>query len=94
VPRHSAVYKLVYAERLLPDRHLDNFQNSLLRQPNMHMKMKDLYLLNKVRARQVAGLDDDIGRVNLKLGKQTQGLHFAQKLVYLLRCLTQWCNHQ
>ncbi|SMG66875.1 LOS biosynthesis enzyme LBGB [methanotrophic bacterial endosymbiont of Bathymodiolus sp.] len=54
---------------------------------NMHMKMKDLYLLNKVRARQVAGLDDDIGRVNLKLGKQTQGLHFAQKLVYLLRCL-------
>lgn len=54
---------------------------------NMHMKMKDLYLLNKVQAKRVAGLDDDIGRVNLKLGKLTHGLHFSEKLVYLLQCL-------
>ena len=54
---------------------------------NMHMKMKDLYLLNKVQAKWVAGLDDDIGRVNLKLGKLTHGLHFSEKLVYLLQCL-------
>lgn len=53
----------------------------------MHMKMTDLYLLNKVQAKRVAGLDDDIGRVNLKLGKRTQGMHFAEKLVYLLQCL-------
>ena len=52
-----------------------------------YMKMKDLFLLYKVKARLVAGLDDDIGRVNLKLGKLTQRLHFSQKLVYLLQCL-------
>lgn len=54
---------------------------------NRHMKMKDLYLLHKVQAKTVAGLDDDVGRVNLKLGQVTQGLHFSQKLVYLLQCL-------
>ena len=54
---------------------------------NKHLKMKDLYLLYKAQARWVAGLDDDIGRVNLKLGKVTQGQHFSEKLVYLLQCL-------
>ncbi len=54
---------------------------------NRHMKMKDLFLLYKVQAKQVAGLDDKIGRVNLKLGKLTQDLHFSQKFVYLLDCL-------
>jgi len=54
---------------------------------NMHFKMKDLYLLYKVQAKRVAGLDDDIGQVNLKLGKVTQGLHFSQKFVYLLQSL-------
>lgn len=53
---------------------------------NRHMKMKDLYLLYKVQAKTVAGLDDGVGRVNLKLGQATQGLHFSQKLVYLLQC--------
>ena len=53
---------------------------------NRHMKMKDLYLLYKVQAKTVAGLDDGVGRVNLKLGEVTQGLHFSQKLVYLLQC--------
>jgi ADP-heptose:LPS heptosyltransferase len=53
----------------------------------MHMKMKDLYLLYKVQAKIVAGLDDEVGRVNLKLGKLTQGRHFSQKLVILLHCL-------
>lgn len=54
---------------------------------NKHLKMKDLYLLYKVQAKRVAGLDDEIGRVNLKLGKVTQDQHFSQKFVYLLQCL-------
>ncbi len=54
---------------------------------NLHMKMKDLYLLYKVQAKTVAGLDDKVGRVNLKLGKLTQQQHFSQKFVMLLRCL-------
>ncbi len=53
----------------------------------MNMKMKDLYLLHKVQAKAVAGLDDEVGRVNLKLGKAAQNQHFSQKFVFLLQCL-------
>ena len=51
------------------------------------MKMKDLYFLSKVQAMNVAGLDDEIQRVNIKLGRDTQGKHFAQKFVVLLEHL-------
>jgi ADP-heptose:LPS heptosyltransferase len=51
------------------------------------MKMKDLYFLSKVQALNVAGLDDEIQRVNIKLGRDTQGKHFAQKFVVLLEYL-------
>lgn len=48
------------------------------------MKMKDLYFLKQVNASVVAGLDDDVNFVNLKLGKKTSSLHFADKFRALL----------
>jgi len=48
------------------------------------MKMKDLYFLSQVQAKNIAGLDDAIQRVNIKLGQTTQHKHFSQKFVTLL----------
>lgn len=51
------------------------------------IKHRDMYLLSRLRARHIAGLDDGVGLVDLKLGAQTRGLHFADKYVALLeRC--------
>ncbi|WP_175514068.1 glycosyltransferase family 9 protein [Oceanisphaera psychrotolerans] len=48
------------------------------------LKMKDLYFMNKVQARTISGLDDAVGLVGLKLGKLTEGKHFADKFGILL----------
>ncbi|QJQ96540.1 MULTISPECIES: glycosyltransferase family 9 protein [Halomonadaceae] len=51
------------------------------------VKHRDMYLLSRLRTRHIAGLDDSVARIDLKLGHATQGLHFADKYVELLtRC--------
>ncbi|OEE68765.1 hypothetical protein A1OO_06905 [Enterovibrio norvegicus FF-33] len=51
------------------------------------LKMKDLYFLRKVGAKAVAGLDDEVNLINLKLGEKTKGLHFSEKFIQLLSAI-------
>ncbi|NOQ15630.1 MAG: hypothetical protein GQ581_01070 [Methyloprofundus sp.] len=62
-------------------------QVDLLIQYSKVIKIKDMYFLNKVDARLIAGLDDEIQQINIKLGEATNHLHFAQKCTYLLKYL-------
>ncbi|OLF20875.1 hypothetical protein BSP75_15525 [Aeromonas sp. YN13HZO-058] len=48
------------------------------------MKMKDLYFISKVGSKNVAGLDDELDCINIKLGQKTAGMHFAKKFKVLL----------
>lgn len=48
------------------------------------MKPTDLFFLKKMRAPHVAALDDSPQLVTLRLRAATQGLHFADKLKFLL----------
>lgn len=48
------------------------------------MKMKDLFFISQVACQHVAGLDDDLKCISLKLGKVTAGLHFSKKFEVLL----------
>ncbi|MFC3912955.1 glycosyltransferase family 9 protein [Pseudaeromonas sharmana] len=43
------------------------------------LKMKDLFFLSKVRTQHVAGLDDHLQAIDIKLGKRCQGMHFVDK---------------
>ncbi|GAA4494211.1 glycosyltransferase family 9 protein [Pseudaeromonas paramecii] len=43
------------------------------------LKMKDLFFLSRVKSQHVAGLDDGVARVDMKLGALCQGRHFADK---------------
>ena len=52
------------------------------------MKMKDLYFLSLIDAKNVASMDDEINRVNIKMTQQTQNLLFHDKYVYLLNLLS------
>lgn len=46
-----------------------------------------VYLLSQLQATHIAGLDDSVGLVDLKLGAATRGKHFAEKYLSLLeRC--------
>lgn len=49
------------------------------------LKMKDIYFINKVKARFVAGLDDELHSINIKLGKTTEGQHFCEKFSILAK---------
>lgn len=51
------------------------------------LKMKDLFLLNKVDAKIIAGVDDQVNLINLKFGNKTSGKHYADKFEELLRDL-------
>lgn len=53
-----------------------------------HMKMKDLYFLSLIDARNIASMDDDIDRVNIKMSGQTSNMLFHDKYVYLLKLLS------
>lgn len=44
------------------------------------MKARDLFFLWLLGAAQVVGLDDELDRVNVKLGQRSKGLHFSEKL--------------
>ncbi len=48
------------------------------------MKMKDLYFVSKVGSKHVAGVDDELDCINLKLGQKTAGMHFSTKFKVLL----------
>lgn len=51
------------------------------------LKMKDIYFINKVKARFVAGLDDELHSINIKLGQTTAGQHFCEKFATLaMKC--------
>ena len=51
------------------------------------LKMKDIYFLNQVDACHVAGLDDALISIDIKLGERTAGCHFADKFAALLESM-------
>ncbi|MGF1778448.1 glycosyltransferase family 9 protein [Vibrio nomapromontoriensis] len=52
---------------------------------NLNLKMKDLFFLKQCRATHIAGLDDSLDIVDIKLGAETQNLHFADRFGALLK---------
>ncbi|MGL4204666.1 MAG: glycosyltransferase family 9 protein [Aeromonadaceae bacterium] len=48
-------------------------------------KMKDLFFIHRLAPQHLAGLDDELSCVDIKLGQACRGLHFADKFVYLLQ---------
>ena len=48
-------------------------------------KMKDLYFIRRLAPQHLAGLDDELACVDIKLGRICTGSHFAEKFAYLLR---------
>lgn len=53
-----------------------------------YMKMKDLYFLSQLDAPNVASMDDEINRVNIKMTQQTKDMLFHDKYVHLLKLLS------
>lgn len=51
------------------------------------LKMKDIYFVSRVNACHVAGLDDGLACIDIKLGEHTSGLHFADKFAKFLACI-------
>jgi len=58
------------------------------------MKARDMFFLRCLRPSQVVGLDDALALVNVKLGAQTRGLHFSEKLCVWLKSLNVPTNHR
>jgi ADP-heptose:LPS heptosyltransferase len=48
-------------------------------------KMKDLYFIRRLAPQHLAGLDDELACINIKLGQASQNLHFADKFAYVLQ---------
>ncbi|OLQ78869.1 hypothetical protein BIT28_26505 [Photobacterium proteolyticum] len=48
------------------------------------LKMKDLFFLKRLNGKAVAGLDDEVNLVNIKLGNKTDDQHFSYKYKTLL----------
>jgi ADP-heptose:LPS heptosyltransferase len=48
-------------------------------------KMKDLYFIRRLAPQHLAGLDDELACIDIKLGQACQQLHFADKFVTLLQ---------
>lgn len=48
-------------------------------------KMKDLYFIRRLAPQHLAGLDDELACVDIKLGQACQQLHFADKFASLLQ---------
>lgn len=51
------------------------------------LKMKDLFFLSRVRSQHIAGLDDDLECIDIKLGARCQGMHFVEKFGQLAHAL-------
>lgn len=52
---------------------------------SQQIKPKDLFFIKRVQPRYLAGLDDTLQCVNLKLAEACRGQHFADKFAYLLQ---------
>ena len=52
------------------------------------LKARDLLLLYLIRPEHVAGLDDSLKSVDIKLGARTEKLHFSEKAIPLLEMLS------
>ncbi|MBL1376130.1 glycosyltransferase family 9 protein [Zobellella iuensis] len=48
------------------------------------LKMKDIFFMSRVKSRAIAGLDEQVGLVNLTLGRSGRGKHFSEKFRLLL----------
>lgn len=48
------------------------------------LKMKDIYFISKVKANHVVGLDDELDSVDIKVGRETEGVHFSDKFMSIL----------
>ncbi|MFM4977440.1 glycosyltransferase family 9 protein [Aeromonas rivipollensis] len=48
------------------------------------LKMKDIYFLSRVDTSHIVGMDDSLACIDIKLGKASAGLHFADKFALLL----------
>ncbi|MDA1381259.1 hypothetical protein PCI56_19200 [Plesiomonas shigelloides subsp. oncorhynchi] len=46
--------------------------------------MKDIYFISKVKANHVVGLDDELDSVDIKVGRETEGVHFSDKFMSIL----------
>lgn len=49
------------------------------------LKMKDIYFMSRVDACHVAGLDDELVCIDIKLGQETAGMHFSTKFEVMLK---------
>ncbi len=58
-------------------------QVDLLVHFGQQLKMKDIYFIRCISARYVAGLDDALQCINIKLGEKTAGQHFCHKFARL-----------
>ncbi|AIW20326.1 lipopolysaccharide heptosyltransferase family protein [Vibrio coralliilyticus] len=54
---------------------------------NLDMKMKDIYLLNKLDSKIVIGVDRLLKIVNFNISKDIQQLHYAEKFDYITKLL-------
>ncbi|RXJ72812.1 hypothetical protein CS022_13190 [Veronia nyctiphanis] len=52
------------------------------------LKMKDLFFLRHVDAGAIAGLDDELNLINIKLGQTSKAKHFSEKFALLLNALS------
>lgn len=46
------------------------------------LKMRDIYFLSKLSTTCIAGMDDDLDLINIKLGQVTSEMHFSEKFVH------------
>lgn len=73
-PKYKALKKLAF----------DIGEADLLVHLSKSLKMKDLYFMSKSNVRLIAGVDDDVNMINVKLGCLTKNKHYAEKFKELL----------
>lgn len=54
---------------------------------NLDMKMKDIYLLNKLKSKINIGLDPDLKLINLNISDDIRNMHYADKFNYIATLL-------
>ncbi|WP_024872041.1 glycosyltransferase family 9 protein [Tolumonas lignilytica] len=60
-------------------------QIDLLVHFGQQLKMKDIFFIRMIASQYVAGLDDELACINIKLGQKTSGLHFCHKFAELVK---------
>ncbi|MFA0438426.1 glycosyltransferase family 9 protein [Vibrio sp. 10N.222.51.C12] len=51
---------------------------------NLNLKMKDLYFLSQCQSQHIAGLDDSLQLIDIKLGEKTKAMHFSERFAAVL----------